>query len=222
MTEILSPVRELPLISPRTASYVAALIREGDKFDYSKWLREVREKERGAKQIPAAPTLDEVVRRELANRSDMPERGNVSPAMGPVRRAPLPIVIWRSRRKVGGKTPEDRLRRWLEKVQAAWHDFQANRARDAVYDYLEAVFAIVMHYKVRRRTKRLLRHAFKFANLPFDKNRKSIYCRHSLHVWRRRRQQDDQQMGTRLVLCGQAQAGGETAEGIHEGRGRCQ
>ena len=39
-----------------------------------------------------------------------------------------------------------------------------------MYGYLEAVFAIVEHYKVRRRTKRLLRHAFKFANLPFDKN----------------------------------------------------
>jgi hypothetical protein len=33
---------------------------------------------------------------------------------------------------------------------------------------LEAVFAIVMHYKVRRRTARLLRHAFKFARLSFD------------------------------------------------------
>ena len=39
-----------------------------------------------------------------------------------------------------------------------------------MYGYLEAVFAIVTHYKVRRRTKKLLRHAFKFANLPFDKN----------------------------------------------------
>jgi len=27
-----------------------------------------------------------------------------------------------------------------------------------------------MHYKVRRRTKRLLRHAFKFADQPLDKN----------------------------------------------------
>jgi hypothetical protein len=35
---------------------------------------------------------------------------------------------------------------------------------------LEAVFATVMHYQVRRRTKRLLRYAFKFAGLPFNKN----------------------------------------------------
>jgi hypothetical protein len=35
---------------------------------------------------------------------------------------------------------------------------------------LDAVFAIVEHYRVRRKTNRLLRHAFEFANLPFDKN----------------------------------------------------
>jgi len=39
-----------------------------------------------------------------------------------------------------------------------------------VYGYLEAVFAIVEHYKMRRRTNKLLRHAFKFANLQLDKN----------------------------------------------------
>jgi hypothetical protein len=39
-----------------------------------------------------------------------------------------------------------------------------------VYGYLEAVFAIVEHYRVRRKTKRLLRHAFKFANLAFKNN----------------------------------------------------
>ena len=35
---------------------------------------------------------------------------------------------------------------------------------------LEAVFAIVDHYKVRRRTNKLLRHAFEFAELPCEKN----------------------------------------------------
>jgi hypothetical protein len=52
----------------------------------------------------------------------------------------------------------------------AWRDFHASRARDAIYDYLEAVFAIVEHFKVRRRTTRLLRHAFEFGDFPFDKN----------------------------------------------------
>jgi hypothetical protein len=76
----------------------------------------------------------------------------------------------RSTRKMSDKQPKARVRQWLEKIQVAWHEFQANRARDAVYDYLQAVFAIVMHFKVRHRTKRLLRHAFEFADKPFDEN----------------------------------------------------
>ena len=60
--------------------------------------------------------------------------------------------------------------RWLERISSAWDDFQASRNRYAVYGYLDAVFAIVEHYKVRRRTKRLLRRASEFANLPFDRN----------------------------------------------------
>jgi hypothetical protein len=59
---------------------------------------------------------------------------------------------------------------WLKKVSAAWDEFQTSRARDAVYGYLEAVFAIVEHYRTRRRTKKLLRHAFEFAGQPLDKN----------------------------------------------------
>ena len=81
-----------------------------------------------------------------------------------------PLSKARSHHEPRNKTPKARLRRRLEKIRDAWDDFQASRARDAVYGYLEAVFAILEHYKVRRRTKRLLRHAFKFANLPFDKN----------------------------------------------------
>jgi hypothetical protein len=52
----------------------------------------------------------------------------------------------------------------------AWDDFQECRERDAVYGYLKTVFAVVVDYKGRRRTKRLLRRAFQFAGLPLDKN----------------------------------------------------
>jgi hypothetical protein len=62
------------------------------------------------------------------------------------------------------------LRARLEAAREAWDDFQASRARDAVYEYLGAVFETVMHYKVRRRTKKLLRYAFKSAGLPFGTN----------------------------------------------------
>jgi hypothetical protein len=81
----------------------------------------------------------------------------------------LPRTLRRQHQEPRSKTPKARLRVWLEKVRRAWDDFQARRARDAVYTYLEAVFTIVMHYRVRRRTNRLLRHAFEFANLPLDK-----------------------------------------------------
>jgi hypothetical protein len=67
------------------------------------------------------------------------------------------------------RTSSARIGRRLEAICGAWDDFQANRARDTVYGYLEAVFAIVLHYKTRRKTNKLLRHAFKFANLPLDK-----------------------------------------------------
>jgi hypothetical protein len=32
---------------------------------------------------------------------------------------------------------------WLEKVSGAWEELQTGHARDAIYGYLEAVFAIV-------------------------------------------------------------------------------
>ncbi len=61
-------------------------------------------------------------------------------------------------------------RRRFETVCNAWKQFQASRARDALYPYLAAVAAIVEHYKGRRKTSRLLRHAFKLAGLQFDEN----------------------------------------------------
>ena len=87
-----------------------------------------------------------------------------------VKSVPAVRPIRRSGQASRDPASKDRLRQWVEKVEIAWHDFQANRARDAVYGYLEAAFAIVMHYRVRRRTKRLLRHAFRFADLRFDQD----------------------------------------------------
>src|SRR4029077_3170505 len=60
--------------------------------------------------------------------------------------------------------------RWLERISSACDDFQASRARDAVYGYLGVVFEMVMHYKMRRRTKRLLRRAAKFSGLRLENN----------------------------------------------------
>ncbi len=85
-----------------------------------------------------------------------------------------PATVRRPLRRINHEaiadTPNVRLRRRFVKVRDAWNEFQASRARDAVYPYLAAVAAIVEHYKARRKTKTLLRHAFKFVGLPFDKN----------------------------------------------------
>ncbi len=85
-----------------------------------------------------------------------------------------PATVPRSLRQINNEaiadTPDARLRRRLEKVSHARKQFQASRTRDAVYPYLAAVAAIVEHYKVRRKSKTLLRHAYKFAGLPFDKD----------------------------------------------------
>ena len=51
----------------------------------------------------------------------------------------------------------------------AWEKFQEDRGRNAVYGYLKSVFALVKRYGGRRRTKRLVRRAFRYAGLPVDK-----------------------------------------------------
>jgi hypothetical protein len=159
------------MLSPRTAKYVAAMIREGDDFDYYKWLKRVREEESQASHVPTAFTSGELVAAGmgiLINTSR--PYPSITPRQAlPAKTAPLPRALCQLRHEASRETPETRLRRRLEKIRDAWDDFQASRARDAVYGYLEAVFAIVEHYRTRRRLNRLLRHAFAFADLPFDK-----------------------------------------------------
>jgi hypothetical protein len=162
------PLGDSFLLSPRTASYIDALIREGDKFDYSKWLRRAREGEAQAKRGPATLISEGLVAAEIGDQTGTSD--GIWPAKLMTRAMPIPRALRQTNRAPKREAPEINIRRRLEKIRAAWSEFQASRARDAVYEYLEAVFAIVEHYKVRRKTKTLLRHAFKFAELPFDRN----------------------------------------------------
>ena len=160
-------------MSPRTAKYVEEMIREGDSFDYNKWLQKVREEEAQAKQPLAASVSGELDSSQIGSRLGSPNNWAAQPSGSAplmIKTVPVPRATSRSTHKLRDNTSKARLRRWLAKIRDAWYGFQASRARDAVYGYLEAVFAIVEHYKVRRKTKKLLRHAFKFANLPFAKN----------------------------------------------------
>jgi hypothetical protein len=164
------PVRVPPLASSRTAKYIAAMIQEGDSFDYNKWLKRVCEEEAEAKRVDAAGVSGELVAAQIANPIKTSDRqlARTSPAL-----SSIPKTLLRTRRRhqeAQSKTAKARLRRWLERVRGALEDFQSNRRRDGVYGYLEAVFAIVEAYRVRRRTKKLFRQVFKFADLPFDKN----------------------------------------------------
>ena len=69
MTEPSLPLRDSFLLSPRTANYIAARIREGDKFDYSKWLRRVREGEAQAKQGLGTFISKDVVAADIGNQT---------------------------------------------------------------------------------------------------------------------------------------------------------
>jgi hypothetical protein len=166
MTGIVSTVRVTPSMSPRTVKYVGAMIGEGDNFDYHKWLNVVRDEEAQATQVSATSASGEAAPVQIKSPSRTSTGLNTSSPRAVIKAVPVARAIWRLRREGTSKGPN----RWLKKVSDAWNDFQASRARDAVYEYLNAVFAIVEHYRVRRRIKKLLRHAFKFANLPFAKN----------------------------------------------------
>ena len=63
------PLRDSFLLSPRTASYIDALTREGDKFDYSKWLQRVREGEAQAKQGPTTFISEGLVAAEIGDQT---------------------------------------------------------------------------------------------------------------------------------------------------------
>jgi hypothetical protein len=129
------------------------------------------ERKAQATQVLTATTCREVVAARVDDPINTSDSRDTRPSLGPAptsKPAFSPRALRRPLRQAKSKTPKARHMRWLEKIRDAWDDFQASRARDAVYAYLEAVFAIVEHYKVRRRTTGLRRHAFRFANLPLN------------------------------------------------------
>jgi hypothetical protein len=117
-------------LTPRTANYVAALIRDGDNFNYCKWLQKVREEKAQAKEHPRA-VFRRNVPEEIKTRVDCREaslNGRLFNGRGSI-----PTRMTRSRRKALHSTSITRITRRLEKVHDAWNEFQANRARRRVW-----------------------------------------------------------------------------------------
>jgi hypothetical protein len=161
------------MLTGRTAKYVEAMIREGDNFDYFKWLRQVREEEALLKSVvlptpvqPIVPGPDhpakiaDTLSGEFMD-SNTADNEKQKSAVGPAIQG-----VGHCTKSVD--KPGKSLRQRLGDVCDAWDDFQEDRSRDGVYGYLRRVFSIVKHYSGRRRTKKLMRRTFKFAGLPVD------------------------------------------------------
>jgi hypothetical protein len=165
---------EIQMLTGRTAKYVEAMIREGDDFDYYRWLRQVREEETRLKSVAPGPSVQPIapgpdhpakIARNPGEFIDS-ETADTKKHESVVR----PAIQEASHRGKSAGKPKKSLRQRLGGVCDVWDDFQETRNRDAVYGYLRAVFSIVQHYRWKGRTKKLIRRACKFAGLPFDKN----------------------------------------------------
>jgi hypothetical protein len=122
-------------MSPRTAKYVEALTREGDNFDYFRWLKRTREEEAQAKQAEAASPSGELVAAEIGKPLGPSDNQHMrpNPALPLLPKTiPVPTALCRPHRRAKSQTTKARLTRWLEEVRVAWEDFQASRARCGV------------------------------------------------------------------------------------------
>jgi hypothetical protein len=160
------------MLTGRTAKYVEAMIREGDDFDYYRWLRQVREEEAQLKSVAASTSVQ-----PIAPGPDHPAKIAQNPSQfsgsetadhAKHKSAARPAIQGVGHRAKSAGKPNKSLRQRLGDVCDAWDEFQECRDRDAVYGYLRAVFSIVKHYRGRRLTKKLMRRAYKFAGLPVD------------------------------------------------------
>ena len=77
------------------------------------------------------------------------------------RTSPRPVIVGRSdRNQIQSVTPplrpRDPVAAEVEGVRGAWNAYQSTRDRDAVYDYLSAVFALINRWLRDRRLKKNL------------------------------------------------------------------
>jgi hypothetical protein len=159
----------------RTKKYVEALCREGrENFDHRKWLQQVKEEETKEKRITASVSCEPDMTYEPNCYTKKAQASPIPSSPPPALKINNGQTRQNSASSAGSPNretrKEERLRQRVVEVCNAWDEFQESRRRDAVYGYLRAVFFLVKRYRGRRRTKKLLRRAFKFAGLAFECN----------------------------------------------------
>jgi hypothetical protein len=154
--------------SPRTADYVQALIREGDSFDYRKWLARVR-----AKESPSPPLgkLDGTSTDVGSGPSDIPAQARTVAGSNSVARPnrAAPAISSTAHCSPSNRRANGKIEKNLKQVRAAWDRYQSTRERDAIYGYLKAVYSVVAQAKARSRLGRLVKNAQLIAGLPIDR-----------------------------------------------------
>jgi hypothetical protein len=159
------------LPSPRTVKYFEALDREGDNFDYMRWLKQVREEEALAKapRVPSGLALQDLNR-------DIESVGGLGPtSSGSLKPSSATKVLLsakglhRTADAAHNADQRDHIKNALTNICQAWDDFQTSRDRNAVYRYLRSVYSVVTRCRSRRHTRRLMQRACDFAGLAFDK-----------------------------------------------------
>jgi hypothetical protein len=156
------------LMSPMTQSYVEAMIREGDSFDYDKWYERAQKEVAEASSVAAAGVTGDAhvadfrLPTTLPDTSKPPESNRKS-GFAENQRTTRPLG-----QSANANASGSSLKKQLAEVCDAFDEFRERRDRDAVYGYLKAVFRIVVEAKGRRETERLVRRAFIFAGLPYQ------------------------------------------------------
>jgi hypothetical protein len=125
MSRISAPLKESVLFSPRTANYVSSFIREGDKFDYYRWLQGVREEAAQAKELPQPITSGNNVTARIDTPNSILDCRKASPNRALfTRRVPIPGGMRRSYQESISRTSSARIGRRLEAICGAWDDFR--------------------------------------------------------------------------------------------------
>ena len=156
------------LMSPMTQSYVDAMIRVGDLFDYEKWYERASKEIAEANRVVAAGAAGDTHVSDCRRTTTQPDTSKPPENNGKAGLAQNQRIMRRSRQEPDANASSCPLKRRLAEVCDAFDEFQESRDRDAVYGYLNAVFRTVVETKGRREIERLVRRALKFAGLPYQ------------------------------------------------------